>query len=414
MSDRAAAQSSNAGAGVFLAFLFALLRPAMPTPFGLEPAPAWTILCYAFAVPTLAFYGYRRRICWQPTNFDYLLAAYVVCVLATWPTSFNRAATGVAMVRLGAQIAVFYAVRLLVADRPGLTRVVVAALVGGIAILQWTAFDYHLRYGLSERLLDFPPLEWNGRQGLGFAGAIQFALLIGLWQRARSPLLRFASMLLIAGVVVELLFLYSRLAWIAAAAVLGVALVTTIRLGGFRRFALAVGVIIVVVGLVSTPFVLHLARVAAGWEEGMEGGPEVRLAGWIGATHVIRQHVFVGVGLGNYFPVRQSVNWHPHNIFLQQIAEVGIGGGLAYIALWATVLWAGWQIGTRTADTHEISTSLFYGLVAIAMVNMGENMFDIVDERIRLHTMAWILIALVIAEWNRMRLPAPPCLEHAT
>lgn len=405
---------------LLLAFLFVLLHASILNPFQLEPYTAWTVHCYAFAVPILVInYGARRRL-WQPTPFDYLLCAYLGVVLATWPTSFDRHATGVAILGFVGQIVVFGAVRLLAENRPALARVVVAALVAGIAMLEWTAADVHVRIGLSARLREVPPLDWNGREGLGLAAAIQFALLVGIWQRARSYAVQLALIILILGVVVELLFLYSRLAWVATAAVLVVASVTSLRLGGFRRYVLALIVIGALLGVVGTPYMTSIAKMAAGLEQGMESGLSFRVAAWLDAPGVIRRHMLVGTGLGTFMAVRPTIDLprspflppglptplHPHNIYLQQLAETGIIGGLAYIALWATALWAGWRISTRRGPRLETSLSLFFALVAIATANLGENMFE-GTERLRLQTIAWIVTALVIAEWSRGRAPRP-------
>jgi len=62
---------------------------------------------------------------------------------------------------------------------------------------------------------------------------------------------------------------------------------------------------------------------------------------------------------------------HPHNVFVQQIGEVGIFGGIVYAALWATALSAGWQVTTRGMAPG--GRSVFYGLIAITVANLGEN-----------------------------------------
>jgi hypothetical protein len=82
------------------------------------------------------------------------------------------------------------------------------------------------------------------------------------------------------------------------------------------------------------------------------------------------------------------------------MAEVGIVGGAAYVAMWATALWAGWRISAGEGPGLGINVSLFLALVAIAAANLGENMFE-GTERQRLHTMAWMMAAFVIAAWSR-------------
>ena len=300
-----------ANVALLVTFLVALLHPAILNPFQVEPHIAWTIICYAFGLPILIINGFVRRALWRPTPFDYFMWAYVVVVFATWSTSFDRHATGVAIRGLGAQLVVFGAVRVLAGNRPALARVVVAALVGGIAMLEWTALAVHLRVGLEVRVLEFPPLEWNGREGLGLAAAIQFGLLIGVWQRTRSYAVQIAAIVLILAAVVECLFMYSRVPWAAMAAALIAACLYGLRIGGFRRSLLALVTIGAFVGLVGTPYMIHLARMAAGLARGPESGLSFRVAAWVDAPKVISRNPLRGTGLGTYMSVRRAIDVPP-------------------------------------------------------------------------------------------------------
>ncbi len=414
-----------ANVALLVTFLIALLHPAILNPFQVEPHTAWAITCYAFGLPILIINGVVRRALWRPTPFDFLMWAYVVLVFATWPTSFDRHATGVAIRGLGAQLVVFGAVRVLAGNRPALARVVVAALVGGIAMLEWTALAVHLRVGLEVRVLQFPPLEWGGREGLGLAAAIQFGLLIGVWQRTRSYAVQIAAIVLILAAVVECLFMYSRVPWAAMAAALIAACAYGLRIGGFRRSLLALVTIGAFVGVVGTPYMIHLARMAAGLARGPESGLSFRVAAWVDAPKIISRNPLRGTGLGTYMAVRPTIDvppspyhvgyptpMHPHNAYLQQLAEVGIVGGAAYAMMWAAALWAGWRVSTDGALGHGINVGLFLALVAIAVSNLGENMFE-GTERLRLQSIAWIAAALITAEWDRARRLTHQCADHA-
>lgn len=403
---------------LFLLFLAALLQPGLPNPLMIEPTAAWLMLCYGFAAIVLTVH-FARGGTWRLSPFDAVLGAYLIMVLVTWPTSVDRHETGLAIARLLGQVVVFCAVRVLAESRPFVHRLCVAALVVGFAVIAWIATDFHLRVGLDERLIAYPSLEWNGRSGLGTAGAIQFGLLVGLWQDVRSRAAQICALFLVVVAAGELIFFYSRDPWIAACAVLVAAGLMAIRRGGMRRFAIAAAVIVASVGLIRTPYVDRLVRLAAGIEQGQEGGIALRLVGWSDAVVMIRQHALVGVGLGNFIAVRQvngslgspdvlvtqPLPIHPHNMYLQQLAEVGVVGGTLYIALWLMALWAGWQVGLRCTNQVGVRLSAFYALVAIVVMNLGENMFldAVAAERVRFHTIAWMLLALVIAEWNRVR-----------
>jgi len=399
-----------------MTFLYALVHPSILNPFQVEPHTAWAINCYAFGVPIVIINMLARGGRWRPTMFDYCLLAYIALALATWPTSFNRQSTWNSIVGLGAQVAVFGAVRLLAVNQPAIARIVVAGLVAGIGMLEWTAFDTHLRIGLEARVLVFPPLEWSGREGLGLAAAIQCGLLVGVWQRTRSRMVQLASLALIVVAVVECLFMYSRVPWAALAAALVAACLVGLRVGGFRRTLLAVAAIGAFVAVVGTPYMLHLARMAAGLAQGPESGLSFRMAAWLDAPKVIARYPIRGTGLGTYMAVRPTIDMprspylppdlpsplHPHNAYLQQLAEVGIVGGVAFAMMWGTALWAGWRVSTDRAVADGLNLGLFLALVALVVSNLGENMFD-GTERLRFQSMAWIAAGVIIAEWTRVR-----------
>jgi O-antigen ligase len=406
-----------AAGAILLGFLAVFMQPAIVNPFELDQVTAWIVVCYAFA-GSILLVRWRRVIAWQRTPFDDALLVYLAIVLITWTASVNRHTTAVSVVRLVAQIGVYAALRVIAADWPALGEKVVAALIAGIAVLEWTALDYHLRSGLSaSRFEVFPPLEWNGRTGLGALSAVQFALLVGIAQWARDRI-RIAAMILMAGVVVEMILLYARLPWVAAVAVLVGALVVAVPTGGVRRYAAIVGTAGLVAAGFGSSYVVHLIKMMIGLESGAEGGLDIRTTLWHNAVSMIRDHPLMGVGLGNYLAVHQRMYpvpfpaihpeisgvTHPHNLFLQQTAELGIIGGVAYAALWGVALWLAWRATTRHAPQAHVSAGLFYALITLIVINMGENIFLDQDpsERVRVHTLAWIAIGLAVAQWRRV------------
>ena len=409
-----------------MTFLFVMVHPSILNPFQVESHTAWTINCYAFGLPIVIINSRTLGVRWRPTLFDYCLLTYVALVLATWPTSFNRHSTWISILGLGAQVALFGAARLLAVNQPAMARIVVAGLVVGIGMVEWTAFKAHLRIGLEARVLVFPPLEWSGREGLGLAAAVQCGLLVGVWQRTRSRVVQVAAIVLILGAVVECLFMYSRVPWAALAAALVCACLVGLRVGGFRRSLLAVAAISAFVGVVGTPYMLHLARMATGLAQGPESGLSFRLAAWLDAPKVIARNPIRGTGLGTYMAVRPTLDvprspylppdfptpLHPHNAYLQQLAEVGILGGAAFAIMWGTALWAGWRVSTDRALSDGVNVGLFLALVALVVSNLGENMFE-GTERLRFQSMAWIAAGVIIAEWNRVRPFSCPGIDDA-
>jgi O-antigen ligase len=87
-----------------------------------------------------------------------------------------------------------------------------------------------------------------------------------------------------------------------------------------------------------------------------------RLAFWQSAQAMAAAHPWLGVGLGNFayaYPAYALLNWpqaigHAHNIYLNMLAETGVLGLAAYLALWLGIVWLtlaalrqteGWQRG---------------------------------------------------------------------
>jgi O-antigen ligase len=71
-----------------------------------------------------------------------------------------------------------------------------------------------------------------------------------------------------------------------------------------------------------------------------------RLAHWQAAEAMARDNPWLGVGLGNYgaaYPRYALLNWpnalgHAHMIYLNVLAETGVVGLSAYLALWVAVV----------------------------------------------------------------------------
>ena len=79
--------------------------------------------------------------------------------------------------------------------------------------------------------------------------------------------------------------------------------------------------------------------------------PDTRLKIWRRAVAMIADAPISGVGLGNFRTVFESDDYnfdssddgrrgmHAHNLWLHRTAELGIPGGLCYLAIWAAPLW---------------------------------------------------------------------------
>ena len=399
------------GVSALCALLFMVAQPyGTPDPLGLGIGSSWTAVCYIFAVPVLLIQLTRQaRI--QLTILDWLLFAYLAAVLVTWPTGNDRQASAKAIVALLGQVGVFYAARLVLADSRLAGRLIATVLVVEIAAIQLMAIGSHVGHGLFNRLTEYAsPHAWGGRPEISFLAAIQFALLLGIGWRSRPAAFRLAHFCLVSTIMVELVFLFSRLAWLAACGALAVWGLMTLRAVGprWRALAFACVSLLAVAVFVRDPTLSRLAESMVGAGK-VEATPGMRFTLWRRATRLIRDHPLAGVGLGNfqaayvpYFDPKDPTDdnrrgIHAHNLFLHQAGEVGIPGGLVYAALWGLGLFAGWRA----------ESGAFYAMVVVAVMGLGENMFldAVFAPRARLHTISWLLLAMIVTEWSRRRVP---------
>jgi tetratricopeptide (TPR) repeat protein len=124
------------------------------------------------------------------------------------------------------------------------------------------------------------------------------------------------------------------------------------------------------------------ARVTSLFDLGT-GGLEVRLAMWQGTLRLIRDHLWTGVGIGNFalafVPYRSAVIYqhpgmqveHPHNELLNGVAELGPLGLLALLWLFLTVVQLGWRLARRADMRREVVAGILGGLAAaLAYANL--------------------------------------------
>ncbi|MCB0112262.1 MAG: O-antigen ligase family protein, partial [Caldilineaceae bacterium] len=102
-----------------------------------------------------------------------------------------------------------------------------------------------------------------------------------------------------------------------------------------------------------------------------------RLAHWDAALRMWERAPWLGVGPGNYaiiYPEVRLPRWeealgHAHNIYLNTLAESGIGGFIAYLILWITLFaWLGnaYRRSTQTGNPQERwRASLLIGVIGM-------------------------------------------------
>lgn len=107
-----------------------------------------------------------------------------------------------------------------------------------------------------------------------------------------------------------------------------------------------------------------------------------RLAHWESALDMWRDHLWTGVGFGNYeaaYPAYALPKWplalgHAHNYYLNIAAETGLVGLIAYLALWSTVIWQVIQAIRHSSNT--LDKALAVGALGMLVHVSAHNLLD--------------------------------------
>ena len=205
--------------------------------------------------------------------------------------------------------------------------------------------------------------QWIGRRLLR-PGKIYLAIWLG------------GSLLIGAGLVAS----WSRGAWLGYAAGMALLLLLLPRKGWLGALMLSggagLGLVIWQAGLIPVQLLTRLTAWADDFRLGDIRGVDIndanfavleRLAHWQAAIDMARDHLWLGVGFGNYEPAYAEyalLNWifplgHAHNYYLNLLAEVGIIGLIAYACLWLSVIALTWRlIGVQDWSRRGIALGL--------------------------------------------------------
>jgi O-antigen ligase len=97
-----------------------------------------------------------------------------------------------------------------------------------------------------------------------------------------------------------------------------------------------------------------------------------------------REHLLIGVGLGNYGPVYAQyalLNWpnalgHAHMIYLNVLAETGVVGLLAYLLFWGSVLAATLRvIARRSGPARGLALGLLGAWTHLSVHHLVDNLY---------------------------------------
>lgn len=202
-----------------------------------------------------------------------------------------------------------------------------------------------------------------------------------------SPSSGFRRPLLIVGLgigVVALIVTYSRGGWLAfgLTLLLVLPLMTLSQIGGPSKGGWRN---IVILGVALTLLAAPLSEnVYTRLTEDDRGSAYSRLPMMRVALRMIADHVWFGVGLGNYENVmdrydeaperaHQKFPWPVHNIFLNITAEIGVVGGLCFLLVCGLALRQGVQ-AMRAPDPflRAAAVGLVVGLIGFLIVGLKE------------------------------------------
>ncbi len=109
-----------------------------------------------------------------------------------------------------------------------------------------------------------------------------------------------------------------------------------------------------------------------------------RIAHWQAAEWMARDHLWLGVGFGNYeaaYPSYALMDWpdalgHAHNYYLNLLAEVGLVGMTAYLIAWAAIFALTFKVWRRTSGIDRAWAIGLIGVwVYIALHSLVDNLY---------------------------------------
>jgi O-antigen ligase len=389
--------------GGWVLLLGLLLAPFdVPDPFRLGAEWSWTAIVGVAAV-VLVLLTMHERTRLTPRLADALLAAYALLTVAGLFWSKDLVRTQQAVAATLAQLALFFGARRLMAVAGAAWPIFIGSLVAWISLDQLIALTFHVEVGLRERPAVYPrPDGWNGYPELGFLAVVAFGVLLGCLQASRRPAFRAAILVLIAATIAEIALLFSRLAWISTLALIVIAVGRALAgrskaLAASVALALLVGTGALYAGSAAVRSgVQSIGNAMTSW------GEHRRTAIWSATVRMIEQQPWTGIGLGafaaefqKHYRPPDSMGVHAHNLWLHRTAELGIIGGLVYIAIWIVFIGAGWR-ALRHGDL--VTCAIVYATIGMALRSLGDNMFYASSGApARLETLTWLLFAGISA-----------------
>jgi O-antigen ligase len=390
--------------------------------------------------------GVRRRTLLVPSSplQPWLLAYLAALALALLPAA-NLGEALTEVVKWAEVLAVLLLVRAMLppAQRHWL---VMALVLGGVSQALYGLYQFIFRIGPEWFVLFDRFMRASGSFGqpnpfagyLGLTLPVAFSLALWAWGRvwrtvwqSQQPV-RLRLLLLWAvvytaatGVIAAGLFAsWSRGGWLGAAAAISVVLVVRSRqsaiIGGLAGLLVVLALLLgsfspqvmpPVIGqrIAELPAFLGLTDILNEPVTDENFSILERLAHWVAAVRMWERSPWFGVGPGNYNTVYPDVRlprWeeplgHAHNIYLNVLAESGLVGFGAFLALWSAAVISVWRQG-RQAARHGASWQAASAIGTLGVLaHLGVHSFfdNLFVQGMYLHLALWL--ALTPADTTR-------------
>jgi O-antigen ligase len=197
--------------------------------------------------------------------------------------------------------------------------------------------------------------------------------------------------------ILGLIFSWSRGAWMGFLAGLASMVVLWPRRTRYGLASLGVagllGLAMWQVGLVPTTVESRISSFTSDLTLGDVRGVDIndanyavleRVAHWQAALDMARDHLWLGVGFGNYgaaYPNYALLNWpdalgHAHNYYLNLFAELGLLGLIAYLIAWMTIFWQTYRVLRRERTAvRGIALGLMGIWVALSVHHLVDKLY---------------------------------------
>jgi O-antigen ligase len=276
-------------------------------------------------------------------------AAYLVLLTIAWRVHPSEASTQEYLRQLCFLSTVFAVAQ----GARGATRRWVGIVIIGLALVIVQILGPHSVVDALGRPLHYRSIQqWSGYPEIGLLATLGAIAALAFALVERSWRVRAASAFLALGFVVATMYLLSRFSlFTIVLSGVWVAIVAAVSLR--RRTALVVLAACLLGG--AGLMVMRgdfSARLHAAFVD-RTAAVEIRAEGWRVAKAMLAEHPVFGVGPGRYreeYPRYSSKgdSAHAYNIILHEAAEIGYLGVIAYLAMWARVLWRTFRAANAT------------------------------------------------------------------